>query len=238
MYRINVGEEWRNMGIDIIIPYHKQYKIVEDAYRAVTTTPVKFGLTLVDDHSPNAAFGESFRKRGLNVVRNPQHSGFGASLRAGFEQTSAPFVCFMHSDVLIRDPRWLLELQRSLMRNDDRTIVVPKSDNPGDSQQLKGKIRQYGKDEVFGEMTCPLYCFLGLRTTFERIGLPQPYPYGMYEDDEYSHRLRKHKYKIIVSGRSWVSHIGGATLNSIYKDPKIAAEMMANRERCIHDMKR
>jgi GT2 family glycosyltransferase len=81
---------------------------------------------------------------------------------------------------------------------------------------------------------------LAPREVFQYIkGFVKPYPFGWYEDEELSHRMRAYGFKLGVSGRSWIHHEGGATVKTIVgEDPKVREIMESNRERCIADMKR
>lgn len=235
--------------VDIIIPFHNECasvtKLLESIFRF--TKGVPYRITLVDDCSASSdkgKYGDNFKDfRGIKVVKTEKHSGFGAALAAGFKATDFPYVLFMHSDCRIETATWLKELGNSLIKfkanNIPIKMVSARSDNPGDDCDvlLKGEKEDVGSDRAI-EGTLPLYCALSHRELFQRIGgFIKPYPYAWYEDQELSHRMRLRGYLQGVSGKSWVKHIGGLTINKLWKKKTIREQMEKNRERCIADMK-
>jgi GT2 family glycosyltransferase len=214
----------------------------------------------VDDHSPNKFFVEEFladsplvkdtgsmgfqHKPQLVLHRTPEQLGFAGALQYGFERSEEPWVVFMHSDCVIEDKNWLIEMGQSLLNLKEQNVrmVSAKTNNPGEDayKELKSSKGEYGKDIVLTDGCLPLYCAMSHRELFNRIGgFVKPYPFGWYEDEELAHRMRKHGFKQAVCGRSWVRHEGGVTIDQLWKDRPETRKIMAedNRERCIVDIK-
>jgi GT2 family glycosyltransferase len=231
--------------VDIIIPFHNECASVTSLLEGIMrfTKGIPYRITLVDDCSSNGKYGDNFKEyKGIQVVKTQTHSGFGAALEVGFNATHFPYVLFMHSDCRVETATWLKELGNSLMKfkinNLPIKMVSARSDNPGDEcdEKLKGAKEEAGSDAAISG-TLPLYCALFHRELFQHISFIKPYPYAWYEDQELSHRMKKRGFLQGVSGKSWVKHIGGLTINKLWKKKPIREQMEKNRDRCIADMK-
>ena len=240
-------------AVNIIIPFHGQYKkvteLVESILQSVRSNP--YQLCLVDDASPNDEFIKTFSdlvpatdryKSQIVTFRNEERIGFGASLKVGFDMTDAPWVLFIHSDCLVEDPKFMIEMGRSLLTLKDKGVrmVSARSNNPGDyHKSLKGIKNEATSDYILNDETLPLYCMMCHRELFSHIGgFIKPYPISYYEDEELAHRVRKYGYKQAVCGNAWVRHFGGSTVGDICKrEPEAKGIIENNRNLCIQDLK-
>lgn len=233
-------------SVDIIVPFHGQYekvvKLIESVYR-VRSNPYR--LTLVDDASPNAGFLAQIENQPqLNCIRLEKRVGFGGALKIGFERTQQPWVVFMHSDVEAEDPLWMLKLGQTLLelRGQGVKMVSARTDNPmNDDKRFVGKKGEIQEHVLLGKgEAMPLYCAMCHRDLFKHIdGFVKAYPFAMYEDQELSYRMGHFGFKQAVSGSSWVSHLGNATIGEVTRLNMAAAkEMQGNYDRCVSDMRK
>lgn len=243
---INAPKLFVGSKVDIVIPFHGQYdkvtRLLESILYVTKSNPYK--ICLVDDASPNNKFIEALKRHpSILATRNETHLGFGASLKKGFELSDSPWVCFLHSDCVIQDKNWLVEMGKSLLRLKDKKVrlISARSNNPGehvDQRLLASKDEREGHDYILEEGFVPLYCALCHRDLFKHIGgFIKPYPYGSYEDEELAYRMRHFGYKQGICVKSWVYHEGSATINTICKSEKVMGILDENREKCIQDMK-
>jgi len=237
------GEAFSRSRVDIIIPFHGKYekvlRLVKSILFATKSNP--YQICLVDDCSPNVKFLQEMASLPqVFTTRTPSQLGFGGALEYGFKQTKQPWVLFLHSDCLIEQANWMLNLGRCLLSHKDENVkmVCSRSNNPG-VDFIKVEKSEDVEDYVLSEETLPLYCVMCHRELFSHIGgFVKNYPYGWYEDEELSFRMRAHGFKQAVCGNSWVRHEGGATINDLMiLNPKAAKIMESNREKCIADMK-
>lgn len=236
--------------VDIIIPFHGQYekvtKLVESIMYATKSNP--YQICLVDDCSPNEKFIEAWKDVPQVVtVRTPHHMGFGGALRVGYDATEQPWVVFMHSDCVVEDQNWLIEMGKSLLKWKEARVpvkmVAPRTNNPGDDsadKRLKAPLREKGDDMILAsDAHLPLYCVMCHRELFYHIGgFIKPYPYGWFESEELAYRMNRAGFQQGICGRSWVRHHGAATVKALLEDfPEVKATMEENRTRCLRDMK-
>jgi GT2 family glycosyltransferase len=242
--------------VDIIIPFHAQYHSVIRLMESIifTTKSNPYHICLVDDASPNENFNreinEQFKKKTpegikpqVSVVRLDEQKGFAGALNYGMEQTEQPWVVFMHSDCVVLDQGWLIEMGKSLVNwerdNKPVKMISARTDNPGPySAVFKAKQRERGPDRILEEGHIPMFCTMCQRKLFSQIGpLKEYFPCG-YEDDELSFRMKHYGFLQGVCGKSWVQHKGGITVDNLCKNkPDMAKMIEANREFCIQDIK-
>lgn len=244
--------------VDIIVPFHAQYERVSELLRSIVVSVKSnpYQITLVDDCSENKNFGEEIRKEfakgtpegylpQVQYIRNEEQLGFGGSLRVGFEATEQPWVLFMHSDCVVEDPNFMIDMGQSLMRWRDGGVPVKmvsaRSNNPGDCEAAKAdRLDKGDKDIVLKDETLPLFCAMCNRELFRHIGgFIREYPYAWYEDEELAHRMRSKGLLQGVSTKAWVRHHGGATIDYLWSTrPETREAMEGNRRRCIEDIRK
>ena len=244
--------------VDIIIPFHAQYEkvssLVQSIIVSVKSNP--YQITLVDDCSENDNFSkeiaEQFKKNTpegcrpqVVCIRNEKQLGFGGSLKVGYENTDLPWVLFMHSDCLVEDPNFIIELGQSLLdwkkQNLPVKMVTARSNNPGDLNKAKAGIHEKSdKNIILENETLPLFCSMCHRDLFKHIGgFIKSYPYCWYEDEELAYRMRKYGYKQGISTKAWIKHEGGATIKYLWNKNPASKEIMENNYNiCVEDIKK
>lgn len=231
--------------VDILIPFHGQYELTLELVESILrlTKSPKFNILLIDDASPNKNF---YKKLELypktRAIRNESQLGFGGALKVGFENTESPWVVIMHSDCLVEQSNWLLNLGQSLqkLKTSNVKMISPKTDNPmHGSVLLKGKKDVLTEDIVLETGFLPLYCALCHRDLFAHIkGFIKNYEIRGYEDEELSYRMKKYKYKQAVCGSSWIKHYGSKTLDELSRKMDLGKIFEENKKRCIYDISR
>lgn len=249
-------------SVDVLIPFHGEYHRVKKLMESILqlTSSPKIRVFLIDDCSPNESFIDGWKEYQSTVraydpfegmveketrkkifgIRLNKHLGFGAAIKVGAQASDAPYICILHSDCLIKSPRWLLAMGESLlnMKQQGVKLVSARSNNSGcDVQNLEGDYADKVKDFIVDE-PLPLYCALFHRELFNRIGGHiKSYPYAGYEGDELFYRMKKHGYGQGVSGEAWVYHEGESTIKNLWQDPKIKKIMLGNSEKFEKDLK-
>lgn len=249
-------EPFSRSAVDIIIPFHSQYEKVSSLVRSIIISVKSnpYRVLLVDDCSENQEFGKEVNKEfaktpeGLKpqvqCIRSETQLGFGGALKLGFDASTSPWVMFMHSDCLVENPNFMINMGRSLL-NWKREgvpvkIVSAMSDNPGDCKEAKWDEGMEQKDVVLKESTMPTFCCMCSRDLFSYIGgFVKPYPFAWYEDEELAYRMRKNGLLQGVCGSAFVRHQGAATIKYLWSvRPETKQVMESNRERCLADMRK
>lgn len=245
--------------VDIVIPYHGQYdrvtKLLDSIFRYTRSN--FYRVTVIDDASPNEAFIKTMstnaqkhadvtqRANPFKALRSTDQKGFSGAIKAGWERTSLPYICFLNSDCVVHDINWLRSMGDTLlkMKNEGVRMVSARSNNPvNGSLKQKAAKGTVGQDVILeDDEHLSMYCFMCHRDLFNHCGgFIKEYPYGWYEDEEFAYRMRKHDFKQAVSGKSWIFHEGECTVKAIQRNnPKIQKIMEKdNRQRCIEDIQK
>ena len=243
MSRMIKIDKFSRSAVDIIVPFYGAYqkvaRLIESIIFATKSNP--YQICLVDDCSPNDQFIELIQKAPQIITfKTPKRLGFAGALKYGFERTEQPWVIFMHSDCVVVDQGWMIEMGRSLLKWQEKKepvkMVSARTDNPGEGidRRLKARQKTNSNDVILEEGYLPLFCSMAPRKLFEKIGFLKEYFPCWYEDEEFAFRMKSAGYKQGICGRSWVKHDGGVTIN---KDKFAHKAMEENRTRCIEDMK-
>lgn len=245
-------------AVDILIPFHGQYEkvsaLIKSILLSVKSNP--YQINLIDDASENKNFGEEIKnefvkntpqgfKPQVNYIRSEKQVGFGAALKLGFESTENPWILIMHSDCLVEDSNFMIQMGQSLLNWKKQGLPVKmvsaRSDNPGDCDLAKAKILEKSdKDIILKDETLPLFCAMCNRDLFHYInGFIKSYPYAWYEDEELAHRMRKYELMQGISTKAWVKHYGGSTIEYVWRsNPESKKIMENNRNLCLKDIKK
>ncbi|RDJ35108.1 MAG: glycosyltransferase [Crenarchaeota archaeon] len=239
--------------VDILIPFHEQHDkvsaLINSILLNVKSNPYR--ITLIDDGSANREFISTFkdydkgRPMGaqpiLQFIRNEQRLGFAKALEKGLEATRNPWLMIMHSDCLVEDPQWMLEMGKSLLllKNKNVKMVSAKCQKPypGVTHKIVGRKRERKADVVLEDGFLPLFCVMCHRDLFRHIG-GFIKNYTTYEDEELAIRMNHHGYKQAICGSSFIYHEGGCTYNYLVKKhPEILEEMDRSRELAANDIR-
>ncbi len=75
-----------------------------------------------------------------------------------------------------------------------------------------------------------MFCVAFRRDTFEKIGpLDEHFGIGMFEDDDYAHRMRLAGLRVVCAADVFVHHVGQASFKSLIDDGRYNDLFAANR---------
>ena len=100
------------IACDIIIPVFDQLELTGrclESIKARTGSPYR--LILIDNASAGGTrdFLEGFRASNSNVtlIRNEENLGWVKAINQGMRLSTAPYVCIMNNDTVVRSDGWL-----------------------------------------------------------------------------------------------------------------------------------
>jgi len=256
---VNSTKSMFDSPVDIIIPYHGQYdnvmQLLDSIFRFTRSN--YYRVTVIDDASPNETFVQTMstnaakhsqvtnRANVFKALQSTEQKGFAGAIKAGWERTNLPYVCFVNSDCLVQDINWLRGMGDTLLRlkSEGVRMVSARTNNPINGFEKQKADRGTVDDDYILDLGdhLSMYCFMCHRDLFNHCGgFIQEYPYGWYEDEEFAYRMNKYGFKQAVSGTSWIHHIGEKTVKAVQRNnPKIQDIMEnQNRRRCIEDIQK
>lgn len=103
--------------VSLVIPVFNQLPLTRRCIESLRPTTVSFDLVVVDNGSTDGTreFFQSFPyAHRLTYHRNAENLGLIKALNQGWRLAHGEFVCFLHNDTEMREPRWLERLVQAL----------------------------------------------------------------------------------------------------------------------------
>jgi GT2 family glycosyltransferase len=150
--------------LDIVIPVYGQYNLLQKCLDAIPNAAedVKYTTVLVDDAFDPALTTSSIKTTvPMNILRNPENKGFGATCNRGAKVGSAPFILFLNTDVELL-PGAMERMIRFMQKDSNIAVAGPKllfEEDQDDAMRPAGKVQHAGMEiNIHGD---PYHIFMG-----------------------------------------------------------------------------
>ncbi len=209
------------------------------------TTAPPYELIVVDNGSRDATLpyleGLAERHANVRVIANRNNLGFARAANMGLAASSGRILVLMNNDTIVT-PGWLARLARHLS---DSTVglVGPTTNNAPNEARIPAHYKTFGELMAFAdgrdnEMRAndmdriTMFCAALRRDVYESVGpIDELYAVGMFEDDDYSLRVRLEKYRIVCAEDVFVHHFGEATIGALFSTGEHHRIFETNRQR-------
>jgi GT2 family glycosyltransferase len=179
----------------------------------------------------------------VRVITNDRNRGFPAAVNQGLAAARGQLMVILNDDTVV-PPGWLQRLARHL---DDAGLglVGPMTNHSPDEAQIEASYRTYGELLEFARAhgraspshlveveTVLMFCAALRRDVYRRVGpLDEGFQLGLFEDDDYSTRVRAGGYRVAYARDVFVHHFGQTTLGRLARSGEYGALFHANRRR-------
>jgi len=183
------------------------------------------------------------RHQHVRVEINPKNRGFAAAVNQGVATANGQFVVVLNNDTVL-GPGWLPTLLRHL---DEPTVglVGAVTNRSGTGAEVPTDYSTYAEfmhaasrrshdqaGEHFDIDTVAMFCAAIRHADFDEIGpLDEAYGLGLFEDDDYSMRVRARGYRVVCADDVLVHHFGEASFGKLVPTGKHAELFEENRRR-------
>ncbi len=179
----------------------------------------------------------------VRVVETGRNLGFPAAVNLGLRRARGRLLMLLNNDVVM-PPGSVARLFEHL---EDETVglVGPVSNAASTEAEIEVDYRTYDgffraaaeratarRGEVFELPMLTMFCVAMRRDVFERVGmLDDGFNLGLFEDDDYSLRVRRAGYRLLCAAAILVHHFGEAAFGALVPTGEYAALFQANRTR-------
>ncbi len=220
--------------VSIIVVTHNQKELTEGCLRSVyaLTDYPNWELVAVDNGSSDGTreLLESWSKHHQNfrLLKNSSNLGFPAACNQGATAAEGKILCFLNNDTVVT-PGWLSALVDELQRNPQVGLVGPTSNGVANRAWVKAPYREgpemllwsLARSKRFFRRSAPmrtlaLFCAATWRKTWEAVGgLDEDFGLGLFEDDDFSARLREAGYQLRCRLDAYVHHFQGSSFTTL-----------------------
>ncbi|MDG2306589.1 MAG: glycosyltransferase [Candidatus Binatia bacterium] len=195
------------------------------------------------DETPAYLCALAERDSRVRIELNDDNRGFAAANNQAIEISSGRWVVLLNNDTAV--PRgWLSGLIRVL--EDDPTIglIGPVTDGVWNEARVDGVTVRADQVDTFAAQWArehtgrvypigmlAMYCVAAPRAVVEQVGaLDERFGIGMFEDDDYAHRVRRAGFRLACAEEVFVHHAGQASFDKLSRKNALWEENRAKFE--------
>jgi GT2 family glycosyltransferase len=214
-----------------------------------TTRGESCEIIVVDNGSTDGT-AEYLRQLGervprVHVILNGCNAGFAAANNRALSAARGEFIVLLNNDTIV-PPGWLPALSAHL-ENPNIGAVGPVTNRSGNEAQIEVSYRTCGEFLAFaadlairrrGEQselrTATMFCAAMRSSVFREVGpLDERFEIGLFEDDDYSMRIRAVGYRVVCAEDVFVHHFGQASIGKLAAAGAYGDLFHANRRRWV-----
>ena len=199
---------------------------------ARNTTWPNYEVILVDNHSTDASpqmiAGYAASDQRIRMLAAERNLGFAAGNNLAARHARGEYLLFLNPDTVV-SPGWIGRLVRHTEMVRDAGAVAAVTNFSGNETKVNFAYRDVGEMENFalaraedkaGESMeiamAPLFCVLVPREAWNRVGeLDESFEVGMFEDDDFSLRLRRAGYRVLAAEDCFIHHFGNGAFSKM-----------------------
>ena len=213
----------------LIVTYNSEEYIglCLDAIRRNTASP-RYEVIVVDNASQDGTVGileEAARSQpGIRVIGLTQKIGFAAGNNRAAREARGETIVLLNPDTMVT-PGWTERLLHPTRRDSSIGLISPVTNFAGNEVRINAgyrnrhgmeafalEIAKQNRGQVLDIPVVPLFCTLIPRSVWNTVGeLDESFRIGMFEDDDYSKRVRDAGFRIVTAEDCFVHHFGKAS---------------------------
>ncbi|MFQ5828529.1 MAG: glycosyltransferase family 2 protein [Candidatus Methylomirabilia bacterium] len=232
--------------VTLVMAVFNQLPLTRRCLESLTSTTVPFDLVVIDNGSTDGTceFFQPLRhSSSLQYHRNPENVGLIKALNHGWRLACREFVCFLHNDTEVREPRWLERLVGALdsdpsvglaglsgarrVRRDGRYVGKTIVHCLADAPTLRGPIAEVAVVDGV--------CLFLSRELLERLGgFDESYGFFHGYDKDLSLAVRETGRRCVVVNAPFVHHGAGTRSGLDAGPPRDGEDLAQRREAWAH----
>jgi GT2 family glycosyltransferase/glycosyltransferase involved in cell wall biosynthesis len=177
----------------------------------------------------------------VTPILNAENRGFAGANNQGIAIASGEYLVLLNNDTVV-PPGWLSRLLRHL-RDPEVGMVGPVSNFVGNEARIGVTYKSWDEMEAFaarytwsrdGQVIdipmLAMYCVAMRRETYHRVGpLDEEFGIGLFEDDDYSLRVKHSGLRVLCALDAFVHHFGESSFGKLVKSGQYRKLFEINR---------
>jgi GT2 family glycosyltransferase len=179
----------------------------------------------------------------VSIILNDDNLGFPKANNQGISRAAGEYIVLLNNDTVV--PRaWLSRLLRHL-EDPEVGLVGPGTNSVGNEARLPVSYASWVEMEDFARRRgwdyhrkntdiamLAMFCVAMRRSVYDRVGpLDEQFGVGMFEDDDYSMRVRAAGLRVVCAADVFVHHFGQAACGKLIESGHYDAIYDENRRR-------
>jgi len=235
--------------VSILIVTHNSAEFVAPCLESIrdSTAYPAYEVIVVDNASsdPTADIVEKYAEadRRVQINRLAENTGFAAGNNLAARKASGEYLIILNVDTVVTSG-WIERMLRHVRRDRSIGIICPVTNFAGNEIKINVDYADAGQMRHFALKVCreeqgratdidmaPLYCALIPRLVWAEAGeLDEGFGLGMYEDDDFSVRVRRAGYRVTVAADCFIHHFGQGSFSKM-RSEEYQAIFESNRKR-------
>ncbi len=179
----------------------------------------------------------------IQIILNAENRGFAFANNQGIERSTGERLVLLNNDTIV-PPGWLTRLLRHL---EDLAIglIGPVTNFTGNEAKVEVDYQTLGEMEAFAAELMwrndgriadihmlAMFCVAFRRDTYQSVGpLDEQFGIGMFEDDDYSLRVKQSDLRVVCAADVFVHHFGQAAFKELINNGDYDELFNENRRR-------
>lgn len=220
--------------VSVLVVTHNQWSLTQlclEALSAYTTYP-NWEVVVVDnasgDSTPELLHQWTELMPNVKVLYNRDNRGFPAACNQAAKHSSGEILCVLNNDTVVT-PGWLSALVDELIRNPRVGLVGPTSQGVANEARVKAPYRSLEELPLWSLARAQkhfrrskkmpmlaLFCAATWRRIWDEVGgLDEDFGIGLFEDDDFSYRLRERGYELRCRLDAFVHHFQSSSFSRL-----------------------
>jgi len=194
-------------------------------------TNCDYEIIVVDNHSTDGTVEWLETQEDIKVIYNKENLGFPKGCNQGIRIANGEEILLLNNDTIVT-PNWLENLKECLYSSEEVAAVGPVTNSCPNYQTIPIDYKSVEEMIVFAEkynineakkweekLRLIGYCMLIKKDIVDEIGLlDERFTPGNFEDDDYSLRIRRAGYKLMLCKNSFIHHFGSLSFGEVSND--------------------
>lgn len=214
------------MKTSIIILTYNKLEFTKQCIESIReyTLADTYELIIIDNCSNDGTIKWLKEQSDIKVIFNKENLGFPKGCNQGIEISTGDNILLLNNDVIVTE-NWLSNLTTALYSQEDVGAVGPITNSAAyytaistsyntlaEMHDFARTINQISQEKWEERLKLIGFCMLIKREAIDKIGfLDERFTPGNFEDDDYSIRLRKNGYKLLLCRDTFIHHYGSVS---------------------------